>query len=505
MIHPTVHCRIVVVLVATTLVLAICVATTAGDELTSSTATNTGSAKEDTSSGNSAAGIDADKEVVVTHNLAETKAHKEISFVQQIAPLLLSRCSACHGDRDVQSGYSVFSYERMMKPGSSGSAPIVPGSVDESYFFDLVSAKEPDLWMPHHKPRLVEDEIRLLREWIESGAKFDGKEATAPLWQLVPTITYAPPSGHGSRIPVTAITFNSDGEQLAIGGLHEIVIIQSRTGEVIRRISNVAERTYDLAFHPGTGQLVAATGTPGGLGEVRVFDPATGDFVRELVRLADVALGVAFDSAGARLACCGADRTIRIHDFASGEQLLVAQHHSDWVYHVAFSADGNRIVSASRDMTAKVIDAKTGDLVTTYNGHQAPVRDAAFLPNGNQAASCGDDNKIHIWTTAATGKVSAMSESPQDEKKVAEIAGFGHHVFRLAISGDSIFGASADARAHQFLTDSRQHQRVVSAGKYPIYALSVHGPTQRVATGGHDGRVRIWSIATGELLAECQP
>jgi hypothetical protein len=505
MIHRTVHRRTVVVLLATTLVWALRVTTTTGDQLTSSTATNTESAKGETSSGNMGAASVADKDANVTNNVAATTPEHDISFVRQVAPILLSRCSACHGDRDAQSGYSVFSYERTMQPGSSGSAPIVPGSVDESYFFDLVSAEEPDLWMPRDKPRLLEHEIRLLREWIASGAKFDGEEATTPLWQLIPTITYAPPNPQASRIPVTAVAFNSDGEQLAIGGLHEIIIVQSKTGEVIRRISNVAERTYDLAFHPGTGQLVAATGSPGGLGEVRVFDPATGEFVRELVRLADVALGVAFDSAGTRLACCGADRTIRIYDFASSDQLLIAQHHSDWVYRVAFSADGNRIVSASRDMTAKVIDAKTGDLVTTYNGHQAPVRDATFLPNGTQAVSCGDDDKIHIWTTAATGKASAMSESPQDEKKVADITGFGHDVLRLAVSGDSIFGASADARAHKFLTHSRQHQRVFSVDSIPIYAISVHSPTQRMATGGHDGSVRIWNIDTGEILAEWRP
>jgi hypothetical protein len=500
-----VYCRTILVLVAMTLGCAYSLRTTSGAEVTSATAENATNKEEGRSANNDTDNDVANEKKSETDDIADTKHHHGISFVRQIAPILLSGCVACHGDRDAQSEYSVSSYERLMQSGGSGAASITPGIVADSYLFDLVTAEEPELWMPRDKPRLADSQIVLLRKWIEGGAKFDGKDATTPLWQLIPPTTYPPPGNHASVIPITAVAFDTDGQQLAIGGLHEIIVIQTTTGKVIRRIANVAERTYGLAFHAGTGQLVAASGSPGALGEVRVFDPTTGAMVRELVRLRDVALGVAFDPSGTRLACCGADRTIRIHDFASGEQLLIAQHHSDWVYRVAFNADGTRIVSASRDMTAKVIDAKTGDLVTTYNGHQAPVRDAAFLADGVQAVSCGDDHKIHIWTTAATGKASAMSESPQDEKKVAEIGGFGHDVLQLAVSGTSIFGASADARVHEYLAASRQHHRVFSANSMPIYALAVHVRTQRVATGSHDGLVRIWSTATGELLAELQP
>jgi len=431
--------------------------------------------------------------------------HHGVSFCRAVAPLLLAHCSACHGDRDAQSEYSVSSYERMLQAGSSGAPPVVPGSIADSYLLELISMEDPDLRMPYHKPRLKDDEIQLLRRWIESGAKFDSTDPTAPIWQLMPPVNYPPAIEPSSPIPITAIAFSPDGKQLAIGGLHGIALVEPQTGRLIRRVQNVAERTYDLTFHPSSGQLVAASGCPGGLGEVRVYDTATGEMVRELARLRDVAFGLAFDLSGARLACCGADRTIRVYDYPSGTELLVAQHHSDWVYRVAFSDDGGRIVSASRDMTSKVIDAKSGDLVTTYNGHLAPVRDAAFLLSNAQVVSCGDDNKIHIWTTAGTGKASAMSETPQDEKKVAEIADFGHDVLRVAVSADSVYAASADARVRQYVTSTRQHQRVFAADHYPVCAVAVHGPSHILATGNHRGQVRLWSVDTGELLSESIP
>jgi WD40 repeat protein len=465
----------------------------------------TGSVSRDsgTAATNEASGLDtAVAEPTKGGNAIGSDSRGNISFSRQIAPVLFDHCAACHGDRDEQSEYSVSTYERLMEAGSSGADPIVPGSIDESYLFGLVSADDPELWMPHGKPRLSDNEIQLLRLWIEGGAKFDGKELTTPLWQLFPPVTYSSSRESSQLIPVTAVAFSADGEQLAIGGLHEIIIIDPPSGQVIRRIHNVAERTYGLVFCPVSGELVAASGNPGGLGEVRVFDTATGEMVRELDRCRDAVFCVAFDPKGNRLACCGADHTIRIYDFASGKEVLVAQHHSDWVYRVAFSADGDRIISASRDMTAKVIDANTGDLVTTYNGHLAPVRDAAFLPGGTQAVSCGDDNKIHIWTTAGTGRASAMSETPQDEKKVAEIAGFGHGVVQLAVAADSVFGASVDARVHQFVSATRQHQHVFTADQYPVYAIAVHHPSRRLATGNHTGQVRIWNIDTGEMLCE---
>ena len=347
---------------------------------------------------------EADDSAADNSETDDSEADGHVSFCQQIAPLLVDRCITCHGERDAQSEYSLFNHEMLRMSGSSGAEPIDPGNLDDSYLFELVSAEDPDFWMPHKKPRLAEDQIHLLRRWIESGAEFDGEDSTTPLWQLVPPATYPPPREPTSAIPITAVAFSPDGNQMAISGLHEILIVDPRTGQLVRRIHNVAERTYDLAFHPESGQIVAASGSPGQLGEVRVYDAATGEMVRELARFRDVALGLAFDESGTRLACCGADSTIRIHDFATGDELLVAQHHADWVYRVSFSADGKRIVSASRDMTAKVIDAETGDLVTTYNAHQAPVNDAAFLPGGEQAISCGQEKRSTIGQRPARAR-----------------------------------------------------------------------------------------------------
>lgn len=98
----------------------------------------------------------------------------QISYRNQIEPLLRAQCYECHSLGGVgyeKSGFLVDSYEHVMK-GTKFGEVVIPGSAISSSLYLLVAGKTaPSIRMPHGKTPLSEYDIKLIRTWIDQGAK----------------------------------------------------------------------------------------------------------------------------------------------------------------------------------------------------------------------------------------------------------------------------------------------------------------------------------------------
>lgn len=412
-----------------------------------------------------------------------------VSFKNEIAPILLKRCVACHGERQPKSGYQLHTIELLQKAGDFAAPPIVAGKPDESQLFLLLSSEDAESWMPKEDDKLPAEQIALVKRWIEEGAKFDVEDPKATLASVAPR-QYAPaPKAYPGSLPITALAYNPQGDELVAGGYNEITIWNAADGALKRRIKDAAQRTYALAYNADGTLLAAASGVPGESGEVKLFNPATGEAVKLLGTMSDVALDVKFSPDGAKLAACSADRSIRVYDVASGAQDLLIEDHADWVAAIAWNADGSKLASASRDKTSKVFDAKTGESQITYNGHGQSVNGVAFSPDGAQLITSGGDNKLHVW-------------NPADAAKIAEIAGYGGEVFRVLVANGQIWSCSADKTARQHDAAGRNEVRNYAGHADHVFAVAVHPASNRLAAGAFNGEVTIWNTADGAQVVK---
>lgn len=99
---------------------------------------------------------------------------KEVSFKADVQPILAQNCLECHaagGAGAEKSGLVLSSYEDLMKGTRFG--PIVkPGDTLTSVLIMLVEGRaDPSIRMPHQKDPLPKNQIALLRQWVEQGAK----------------------------------------------------------------------------------------------------------------------------------------------------------------------------------------------------------------------------------------------------------------------------------------------------------------------------------------------
>jgi len=100
-------------------------------------------------------------------------ARGEASYARDIEPVIQWRCVACHaagGEGSDKSGLNLTSYDALMVGTSQGGDLIVPGSPTTSSFMVMVTRKD-HLRMPFGAPPLSDDEVRVIRAWIEQGAK----------------------------------------------------------------------------------------------------------------------------------------------------------------------------------------------------------------------------------------------------------------------------------------------------------------------------------------------
>jgi len=98
-----------------------------------------------------------------------------LSYQKDIAPLLTEHCGRCHlhnGVGSQKSGFAMDSYEQLLK-GTRIGPVIKPGVATASTLVSLVEGRaDPEIRMPpdNHNP-LEPEQIILIRQWIDEGAK----------------------------------------------------------------------------------------------------------------------------------------------------------------------------------------------------------------------------------------------------------------------------------------------------------------------------------------------
>lgn len=416
-------------------------------------------------------------------------ASAKVSFTREIAPILAKKCVTCHGPEKAKGNYQLHTFEMLLKPGASKTAAVIPGQPAKSELFRLLVTQDADDRMPQKDDPLPKAQIALIEKWIQQGAQFDGPDTKTHLAALIPRVPYPdPPTRYPQPVPVAALAFSPDGQQLAASGYHEITLWNPTNGQLLRRVKGLPQRIQALAWHPQGQWLAVAGGSPGQSGEVALVDTAKGEVAKVLTTTIDTVMALAFDATGNRLAAGGADNAIRLFTLPEGKEQRLIQQHADWVLGLAFSSDGKRVASASRDRTARVFNAETGELEASYMGHDAPVFSVAFTEDGQTVYSAGRDRKVHFWAVKGA-------------KKNGEIAGAEGELFRVLLAGNQIFSCGADKTVRQHQLDDRSLVRALTGHGDRVYALAAHAPDKWLASSAHNGEVRVWNWANGKTVS----
>ena len=263
-------------------------------------------------------------------------------------------------------------FAQLAKGGQQGEGiTLEPGKPDESYLVELIRPDgEPR--MPYKQDPLPP--TRSLHRALGDGGGEVRRHQPGEDWTFLlrKTQTVTIPEAYPVTVPITALAFSPDGQQIAASGYHEITLWKTPTARSTAALPGSAERIYDIAYSPDGKWMATASGDPGQFGVARLWLPgpaaaasrsATWSRARTSSSPSPSAPTARSSPPPAPTGPSGSSRS------RPGKLLAQIEDHADWIFDIAFSPDGKRLASASRDKTSKVFDVEKKESLVTFPGH----------------------------------------------------------------------------------------------------------------------------------------
>ncbi|MFE8005092.1 AAA family ATPase [Streptomyces sp. NPDC057418] len=353
-----------------------------------------------------------------------------------------------------------------------------------------------------------------------------GRERVVRIWDAV--------SGEPVRLLTGAtdivrqVAWSPDGRHVAATSKDCVVRVwEAGTGSLAQELEGHRNDVWGVTWSPDGTRIASASHDQ----TARVWVLATGTADVVLEGHTDFVEGIAWSPDGRSIATGSGDHTARIWDARTGALRLLLRGHTDYVWNLAWSPDSRALASASSDHTVRLVSAQDAKVLAVLRGHTDTVWGVTWSPSGTQLATSSTDGSAIVWdlrprgaeVVAADGHRGPVNQaswsadeqwiatacddatvrrwSSSDGTCVAEPLRLDDRVWsvawsplpqddRLALStNDGLFRIQDDTGA--VLVEKRGE--VVES-----CAWSPDG--RRIATGGHDGTVRVREADTGTEL-----
>ncbi len=464
--------------------------------------------------------------------IASADAGATVSFAKDIYPILQANCIGCHQPAKKQGGYLMTDFESLLAKGESGNPAIVPGKSSESYIIHEIVPIDGKAEMPKNGKPLHASEIELIQRWIDQGAKNDSTRSEPKYSVSQPPQYVRPPT-------ISSLRFSPDGSELIATGFHEALIFKTESWQLSKRLVGMSPRLESIAYSPDGKWIAIAAGEPGVRGELQVWNNETKELEDSYSIGADTLFGVNWSPDSELISFACNDNSVRAVN-RQGVQKLFQRVHEDWARSTTFTVDGKHLVSASRDMTVKLTEVETErfiDNITsiTPGALRGGMQAVAVHPNRNEIVVGGADGSPKIYRVfRQTARVIG-----DDANLIRQLEPIPGRIFDVAVSKDSRFLAAASTVDNQStirvwaydvdaqlpddikkIQSKRSQQRTEEEKKKletyvtaqpavlatwnvadsAIYSIAIDDKG-RVASGGSDGKVRVWNIADQQSVA----
>lgn len=296
--------------------------------------------------------------------------------------------------------------------------------------------------------------------------------------------------------PVWAPSFSPDGTRVAAAWENNDVVrvLDLTTGERVTIPALTAGLFDSISFSPDGQQLAI-----GGLTGVTVVDVTSGDQVLEYEPSTNPLYGevtaVAWSPDGRWIASATRELTPRITDAETGERHFTLIGHEGEVGRFDWSPDGSRLATGARDGTARVWEITDSGVVElmTLAAREGAIGGVAFSPDGEQLLTGNVRvTAATIWDVGIAGGAE-WANLPMSEH-TAGMAKFTPDGDAVVVTGDGVpavvWGLATGERRRSLGTDEN-----------PAWEIEISPDGDLVATIGKDEppQAHIWNRRTGDL------
>jgi mono/diheme cytochrome c family protein/sugar lactone lactonase YvrE len=428
-------------------------------------------------------------------------AVEPVDFAAKIAPLFEEHCVDCHAAGDDADGeFALDTFEGLLKGGKTGKA-IESGKAQDSLlvkFLEGRSGKEGKnkFMPPGKKEHLKAEEIALIRQWIDAGAKppsapLKPADLLAKLPKIAPKVQ--------AKSALHALAFSPMAKLLAAGSFGRVELLDATTRQPVRKLEGIAGQVNALVFSPDGSMLFVAAGDAGISGAAYQWRVSDGSLVRKFEGHSDALYALALSPDGQTLATGSYDQKIKLWNVADGTEVRLLKGHIGGVYGLSFRPDGKVLASASADRTIKLWEVGTGKRLDTFSQPLKEQTTVAFSPDGKTVAAGGADNRLRLWR---------VSEQALEGSNPLLFTRFAHEgtVLNLAFSADGQMIASTAADKTAKLWKAADLSERLALETQPDWSPAlVLLDNARLALGRLDGSLGIYDTATGQPALAAKP
>ena len=455
------------------------------------------------------------------------------NYNDHIKPLFRDHCLKCHNSDDANADLDLSSFAATMKGGSSG-AVVKAGLPESSQLFRAMNHDDGVEAMPPESPRLSQDKLSLVSEWIREGL-LEGRGSKSQLRSIAAMASPVTPGGPSPmpenwtavsvnatvRPPIPQAIAASPGAPLfAVSGQEQVLLFGRSLRAAGKEAADVASRAttsnsvdgsyrlmgvlpfpegtiHDLKFSRNGAILLVAGGRGSHTGRVVLFDVKTGQRVVELGEEVDSVLAADVSANHKFVALGGPAKIVKIFSTETGELIHRIKKHTDWITAVTFSPDGKLLATGDRSGGVHVWETEKGVGVYGLDEHKVRITSLRWRGDGSIIASAADDGNLILWSMKDGFPLRNIAahvsrESPRYSRRTG--------VQSLSYGGDGRLLTTGRDRSIRIWSESSAKLKDINSLKsLPVSSCFLHS-LSAVAVGSFDGAIRIYSLETAKPL-----
>ncbi|KOR31686.1 hypothetical protein TI05_12040, partial [Achromatium sp. WMS3] len=368
-------------------------------------------------------------------------------------------------------------------------------------------------------------------------------DKTARIWDVQQQRLLHTLNGHTDHI--YAVAFTPDGQRVVTGSDdHDLRLWSVADGQLLARMSGHTDKVYAVAVAPdGTIASGAEDHT------IRLWDGRTGAFIKQLANQGTQVGSLSFSPDGRRLVsgiAQGKNNHCHLWSVPDGRQLQRYNGHDNIVLATAFAPNGRLVATAGGgNQVIDLWDPRTGKLQQRLAGGGGAVWAVGISSDGNRLAwghqgmtainqattleyqlpiapSLGSPSKLGQanvnWQRAVANLgtwslqhrkggnygYDAILEIRKNAQVQAQIErgstnGYDHRAYSFTPDGQTIISGGMNGVLTAYKRNGKKLGDFVGHTS-DIWAVAVASDGKLLVSGSDDQTVRLWNVATRELL-----